>query len=197
MRTKNNDLQLSEPLVLEQYRGRHWVENILVNAVIKAFDGYLPPEFFHDIFGRVIPLTLHRFYHPANMAAARKQWKDQIVRAMPDALRWSGLMCVHANLWRQCWWDKMAGFEKDRQVAAWHYDDLEAGPKVLMTRDFSGVYERKNPAYFDLAGLSLAQRKAFNITTAMVRGKERPWWRIRVASTRQRLTPSPTPDTEG
>lgn len=185
VRMKSNYLELSEPLVLNQYRGKHWVQNILVNAVIKAFDGYLPPEFFHDIFGRVIPLHLHGVRHPDNMAKAKQEWKNEIVAVMPDALRWSGLLCVYANLKRQGWWERMARFEKYGQFEARHYHKLKAGSKVLMLRVLPGVYERKNPARLDLSRLSLGQRIAFDITTAMVRGEERPWWRVRVGPTRQ------------
>ncbi|KAG6357553.1 hypothetical protein INS49_013430 [Diaporthe citri] len=100
-RTRSNYLQLSEAMVLAPYREDDWVQRILYTAVLNTFNEHLPPSFFHDIFGRVIPLDdkpLKDTRLPGEVAGTRRQWKDQFVELIPDALQWSGLMCVQAEI---------------------------------------------------------------------------------------------------
>lgn len=139
MRARSNYLLMSEPMVLAPYRARNWIENKLVDAIIRALRGYLPTEFFHDIFGRVIPLSRGvlqkaRARHPASVAALRAEWKDKFVKVMPDALRWSGLLYLHADRRRKLWWLGAPGFKVDRKVEPWDTDDPWSNGKIGMYR---------------------------------------------------------------
>lgn len=178
-----NYLQLSEPIVLAKYRHTHLIENFLINAVIKAFEAYQPPPLFHDIFGRAVPLnddTLRDTRHPARLAEVRREWRDRIVSVIPEALEWSGLMCVHAGVERQEWWWREANFNRDWAMRVWDGEVLPGSGKIFMSRTFPKVVERRTPRQVNLFKLSRAQRGVFNITPAMVGGMEVPKWRVRI-----------------
>lgn len=182
-RTKFNYLQLSEPVVLSKYLPGLWVEGILVTAVIKAFEGHLPAAFFHDIFGRVIPLdekTMSNTRNPAEVAAARRQWKDQIIEYIPFALQWSGLMCVHAYVHTEHWWRHSVGFRRDMDIAVWPAHDPRSGPYMLMLRHFEWVINVFTSRETPLHRLSKAQRELFKITPYHVGGMELVWWKVRL-----------------
>lgn len=172
-----NCLHLHEPIVLAPYRGIHWIENILINAVIKAFDGHLPPAFFHDIFGRVIPLdsdTLEKEKaqdDPDKAAEVRREWRDRIVEIVPDALQWSGVFFMYGNIRRWRWWFPRSEFRKRK---------ISPNDKVFMWVYLGTQVERKPSRAVNLYKLTRAQRKMLNITPYMVGGMDLPSWWVRI-----------------
>jgi hypothetical protein len=183
---RSNYLQLSMPLILAQYRAGDMTEFLLVRAIASAFSGNLRPNFFHNNFGRVIPVGNLFLRHPAASPwVARTVWKHHIVNSMPWALEWSGVMCVYAHLqegaqWRETWWHRRGGFLKDPSVGERDYKCC-SGKRVPLLRYFGNLktLNAKNCASMDLASLSADQRGAFNITDDMVSGKEQLNWLVR------------------
>lgn len=167
---------MSDPIVIDRYRGTHWIENILINAVLRAFYGYLPPEFFHDIFGRVIPLdsdTLNNAQDPVRAAEVRREWKDRIVGVVPDALQWSGVLFIKSDMREWRWWWPRTQWR--------HFDGSPFGDsdRVFMVMTFQDSKESRPSREISLSKLSRAQRKVFNITHTMVGGMDSPSWQVR------------------
>lgn len=175
---------MTEPVVHAKYRHAHWIEDILIKAVIEAFDTYRPPEFFHDIFGRVVPLNrddLPDTRDPVRVAEVRREWRDQIVSVVPEALQWSGLMGVHADVRRQEWWGREASFRRNWAVKVRESDDKPpTSGRILMLRSFEKVVERRTSREVSLFKLSRAQREVFSITPTMVGGMDLPSWSVRI-----------------
>lgn len=170
---------MSDPIVIDWYRGMHWVENILINAVVLAFCGHLPPQLFHDIFGRVIPLdsdTLEKEKareDPAKAAEVRRAWKDKIVEVVPDALQWSGILFINADMREWTWW------YHERQ---WSHPDgrpFSDSDKAFMAIRVSDWRESRPSREISLFRLTRAQRKFLNITPTMVGGMDLPSWQVR------------------
>lgn len=156
----------------------HWIENILLNAVYQAFDGYLPPRFFHDIFGRVIPvdsdtLEKEKAQDPAKAAEVRREWKDKIVDVVPDALQWSGVLFFNADMREWTWW--YYGVDCSHLVDCTFSDDDD----YSKTLTFQDSKESRPSREISLFKLSRAQRKVFNITHTMVGGMDSPSWQVR------------------
>lgn len=167
---------MSDPIVIDWYRGMHWIENILLNAVFQAFCGYMPPEFFHDIFGRVIPLdsdTLNDAQDPARAAEVRREWKDKIVGVVPDALQWSGVLFFNADMREWRWW------YRGTQWCHWDGSPFSDGDRVFGMMTFQDLKESRPSREISLFKLSRAQRKVFNITHTMVGGTDSPSWQVR------------------
>lgn len=169
-------------LVLAPYRDKEWVQRILVSAALNTFNEYLPPSFFHDIFGRVIPLdeeTLINTRHPAEVAAVRREWRDQFVKFIPEALQWSGLLCVQTQIKSYQWWSDVAEFEIDMITGMWPAPDGKPHPYILMLRRFESV-EEETPLTVILHRLSKVQQKLFNILPVHVGGMTTLKWKVRV-----------------
>lgn len=169
----------------------HWIENILLNAVFQAFHGYLPPRFFHDIFGRVIPvdsdtLEKEKAQDPAKTAdEVRREWKDKIVEVVPDALQWSGVLFFNADMQEWTWW--YYGVDCSHLVGCTFSDNdkcsitmtFQDNDKCSMTITFQDLKESRPSREISLFKLSRAQRKVFNITHTMVGGTDSPSWQVR------------------
>lgn len=181
MRERANFFQLSEPVVLDRYRCRNLAGITLVNAVIKAFEGNLAPEFFEDIFRSVIPMTQGAI-PPGIISPPGSQWQDKIARALPRVLEWSGLIYADVHMrkrarWEESWWSREHDFQKDPCVTESDYK--RRFKTVVMWRRFGTLVTLEKSASMDLASLEPAQREAFNITDAMVSGQQPLLWEIR------------------
>lgn len=181
LRTQTNYIQVSDPFVIDWYRGMHWIESILLNAVYHAFYGYLEPEFFHDIFGRVIPLDSDTVEKekvqgdPAKAAEVRREWKDKIVEVIPDALQWSGVLFFNADMREWTWWYHEIDCDSLEDCT------FSDNGKCFKTMTFPDVKERRPSREISLFRLTRAQRKVFNITPTMVGGTDSPSWQVRTS----------------
>lgn len=190
-------LQMSDVLVLAPYRGNEWVQRLLITAVINTFTGYLPPSFFHDIFGPVIPLN-DRPRKQSDAAHARRMWKDNFVKVIPDALKWSGLLCVDIVIQRYQWWSEAGfGFEKDLDTGEWDPHDGSPDPHILMLRRFEKVREIMTSPEVNLRRLHENQQKAFNFEHTHVRGTDWLTQRAREAPLQDKEEPEAEPEHEG
>lgn len=138
------------------------------------------------MFGRVIPKT----QGATPTVIAPPGWKDQILRAMPCALEWSGLIYADVHMhkgakWEESWWKSEYQFEKDHKVHAKNCGccaGMEAGMIVVMRRQFGKLYtlveEHEESKDLDLGSLTPDQCTAFDITDAMVSGQESLGWQL-------------------
>ncbi|KAL2286578.1 hypothetical protein FJTKL_06926 [Diaporthe vaccinii] len=202
-RTRSNHFMMSDVLVLAPYRGNEWVQRLLMTAVIDTFTGYLPPSFFHDIFGQVIPLDAldDKPRRQWEEAYTRRVWKDSLVKVIPDALQWSGLLCMELVIPRYQWWSEAGfGFELDLDTGEWdpHDDgDSDPDPHILMLRRFEKVRESVTSPEVDLDRLSERLKKAFNIEHTHVVRPDQLIWRVRDAPLQDKAKPEAEPEHEG
>lgn len=119
---------------------------------------------------------------PPKIAPPGSRWRDEIARALPRVLEWSGLIYADVHMrkgarWEESWWKREHDFQNDPSVA-----ETDCGRKykeVVMCRRFGTLLTLEKSASLKLASLTRAQRTAFNITDAMMSGQEPLLWEIR------------------
>ncbi|KAK7699290.1 hypothetical protein SLS64_011748 [Diaporthe eres] len=200
-RTRSNHFMMSDVLVLAPYRGNEWIQRLLMTAVIDTLSGYLPPSFFHDLFGQVIPLDAldDKPRRQSEEANTRRLWKDSLVKVIPDALQWSGLLCMETSIPEYQWWSKAGfGFELDLNTGEWHtHDDRDPDPRIVMLRRFEKVRKSVTSPEVNLNTLSEMLKKTFNIEHNHVVRPDLLIWRVRDAPLQDKAKSKAEPGHEG